>query len=130
MYPLKSFADAGVTLACASDYPVQVPSPPLLAIQLGVTRCIPGETNPDEILGPEERMSLADMIATFAINGAYANFVENETGSIEVGKKADMVVLERNLFEIPQSEICDTRVLMTIFEGNTVFYDFNPLFAV
>ncbi len=122
-YPLKSFMDAGVTLACASDYPVQVPSPPLLAIQLGVTRCIPGETNPAEILGPQERMSLADMIAAYTINGAHANFVENETGSIEVGKKADLVVLERNLFEIPESEIADTQLLMTVFEGRVVYRD-------
>ena len=119
-YPMKSFTDAGVMLAGASDYPVQVPSPPLLAIQLGVTRCIPGETNPDEILGPEERMSLEDMIAAYTINGAYANFIENETGSIEVGKKADMVVLDRNLFDIQESEIADTQVLMTLFEGQTV----------
>jgi predicted amidohydrolase YtcJ len=119
-YPMKSFSDAGVMLAGASDYPVQVPSPPLLAIQLGVTRCIPGETNPDEILGPDERMSLEDMIAAYTINGAYANFIENETGSIEVGKKADMVVLDRNLFDIPESEIADTQVLMTIFEGQTL----------
>jgi predicted amidohydrolase YtcJ len=122
-YPMKSFMDAGVTLACASDYPVQVPSPPLLAIQLGVTRCIPGETNPEEILGPEERMSLADMIAAYTINGAHANFVENETGSIEVGKKADMVVLERNLFDIPTSEIAETQLLMTVFEGRVVYRD-------
>ena len=63
------------------------------------------------------------MIAAYTINGAHANFVENETGSIEVGKKADMVVLERNLFEIPESEIADTQVLMTIFEGRAVYRD-------
>ncbi len=122
-YPLKSFQDAGVTLACASDYPVQVPSPPLSAIQLGITRCIPGETDPNEILGPDERISLEDMIAGYTINGAYANFVENETGSIEVGKKADMVVLDRNLFDIPEAEIADTNVLMTVFEGKSIYRD-------
>ena len=120
-YPMKSFVDAGVILAAASDYPVQVPSPPLLAIQLGITRCIPGETDPNEILGPEERMTLADMLAGFTINGAYANFIETETGSIEVGKKADLVVLDRNLFESPVSEIADTNVLMTVFEGKLVY---------
>ena len=122
-YPMKSFVDAGVTLAAASDYPVQVPSPPLEGIQLGVTRCLPGETDLNEILGPEERMTLADMIAAFTINGAHANFLENETGSIEAGKKADLVVLERNLFELPVSEIAGTRVLMTLFQGRTVFRD-------
>ena len=122
-YPMKSFLDAGVILASASDYPVQVPSPPLLAIQQGITRCVPGETDPDEILGPTERMSLEDMLASFTINGAYANFVENETGSIEAGKKADLVILERNLFDHPASEIADTKVLMTLFEGQTVYRD-------
>ena len=119
-YPMKSFLDAGVTLASASDYPVQVPSPPLVRIMLGVLRCIPGDSDPNEILGPKERMTLPDMIASFTINGAYANFIENETGSIEVGKKADLVVLERNLFDIPTEAIGDVNVLMTMFEGTAV----------
>jgi len=122
-YPMKSLADAGILLAGASDYPVQVPSPPLLGIMLGVTRCEPGETDPEEILGPQERMTLEEMIACFTINGARANFIENETGSIEVGKKADVVVLENSLFDIPASDIADTKVLMTVFEGKTVFRD-------
>lgn len=119
-YPMKSFLDAGVTLASASDYPVQVPSPPLVGIMLGVLRCIPGDLNPNEIIGPNERMTLPEMIASFTINGAYANFMEDETGSIEVGKKADLVVLERNLFDIPTEEIGDVNVLMTMFEGKAV----------
>jgi len=122
-YPMKSFLDAGVTLASASDYPVQVPSPPLVGIMLGVLRCIPGDPDPNEILGPGERMTLADMIASFTINGAYANFMEDETGSIEVGKKADLVVLERNLFDIPTEEIGDIKILMTMFEGKAVRRD-------
>lgn len=122
-YPMKSFLDAGVTLASASDYPVQVPSPPLVGIMLGVLRCIPGDPDPDKILGPQERMTLPDMIASFTINGAYANFMEHETGSIEVGKKADLVVLERNLFEIPLEEIGDVKVMMTMFEGKMVYRD-------
>ena len=110
-------------MAGASDYPVQVPSPPLLGIMLGVIRCEPGETDPGEILGPEERMSLGSMIECFTINGARANFLENQTGSLEVGKKADMVVLEKNLFEIPATEIAATKVMMTVFEGNMVYRD-------
>ena len=62
-------------------------------------------------------------IASFTINGAYANFMESETGSIEVGKKADLVVLERNLFDIPTEEIGDVKVLMTMFEGKAVLRD-------
>jgi predicted amidohydrolase YtcJ len=122
-YPMKSFLDAGVTLAGASDYPVQVPSPPLLGIQLGITRCMPGETDPGEVLGPGERMTLEDMLAAFTINGARANFLEAQTGSIEVGKKADLVVLEKNLFNHPVADIADTKVLMTLFEGRVVYRD-------
>jgi predicted amidohydrolase YtcJ len=122
-YPMKSLKDAGILLAGASDYPVQVHSPPLMGIMLGVTRCEPGETDPHEILGPEERMTLEEMIECFTINGARANFLEKETGSIEVGKKADMVVLEKNLFDIPETDIADTKIMMTVFEGNTVYKD-------
>jgi predicted amidohydrolase YtcJ len=68
-------------------------------------------------------MTLEDMLAAFTINGAYGNFIENETGSIEVGKKADIVVLDRNLLESPVSEIADTNVLMTLFEGEMVYRD-------
>jgi len=122
-YPMQSLARAGILLAAASDFPVQVPSPPLLGIQMGVTRCEPGETNPQEILGPEERMTLADMLASFTINGAYANFLEQETGSIEAGKLADLVILEKNLFKIPETEIADVKVLVTMFEGKIIHRD-------
>ena len=68
-------------------------------------------------------MTLPDMIASFTINGAYANFIEDETGSIEVGKKADLIVLGRNLFDIPTEEIGDVKVMMTMFEGRAVNRD-------
>jgi predicted amidohydrolase YtcJ len=122
-YPMRSLAKAGILLASASDFPVQVPSPPLLGIQLGVTRCEPGETDPNQILDPQECMTLADMLASFTINGAYANFLEHETGSIEPGKLADLVILEKNLFDIPVTEIADVDVWMTMFEGRIVYRD-------
>jgi len=122
-YPMQSLVKAGMLLAAASDYPVQVPSPPLMGIQMGVTRCEPGVDDPQEILDPQECMSLADMLASFTINGAYANFLEQETGSIEMGKMADLVILDKNLFEIPVTEIADVNVLMTMFEGRIVYRD-------
>jgi len=120
-YPMKRLADAGVLLASASDYPVQVPSPPLLGIMMGACRCLPGQNIPGSILGSEDRLPLADMIASFTRNGAYANFMENEVGTIEAGKKADLVVLARNLFDNPLEHIAETPVLMTIFNGRKVF---------
>jgi predicted amidohydrolase YtcJ len=80
-------------------------------------------TNPKEILWPEERVTLKQMIRSFTINGAYANFLEKETGSIEVGKQADLIVLDKNLFEIPVTDIHNVKVLLTLFEGEEVFVD-------
>ncbi len=77
--------------------------------------------DPARTLGPEQSASLEDMIASFTINGAFASFLEDETGSIETGKLADLVVLESNLFDIPFENISETRVLMTFFEGEPVF---------
>ena len=65
------------------------------------------------------------MIRSFTINGAFANFLEKEIGSIEVGKKADLIVIDKNLFEIPVTEINKAKVLMTLFEGKEVFIDSN-----
>jgi predicted amidohydrolase YtcJ len=129
-YPMQSFIDAGVVMASGSDFPVTVPFDPLAGIQTGITRSHPGQTiGPDVplkdgdfgVLGPHERAGLADMIDSFTANGAYALFLEDEAGSLEVGKSADLVVLERNLFEIPVSDIHATRVLLTIFAGRTVY---------
>jgi predicted amidohydrolase YtcJ len=63
------------------------------------------------------------MIASFTINGAYANFLEGTTGSIEVGKMADLIILDKNLFNIPVTEISKSKVLLTLFEGKEVFKD-------
>jgi hypothetical protein len=122
-YPMKSFFDKGVVVASSSDYPVTIPCNPLEAIQFGITRSEFNTTDSTEILWLEERVTLEQMIRSFTINGAQANFLEKETGSIEVGKKADLIVLDKNLFEIPVTEISKARVLMTLFEGEEVFVD-------
>jgi predicted amidohydrolase YtcJ len=109
-------------MASASDFPVTIPFDPLIAIQMGITRLDIDETA-DEVLFPEERASLEDMITSFTFNGAYANFLEKEIGSIEVGKRADIIVLDQNLFEIPANEIAKTKVLLTLVDGKEVFRD-------
>jgi len=121
-YPLKSFIEAGVVMASASDFPVTIPFDPVIAIQLGVTRANL-EDEQEEILWPAERVDLAEMVTSFTYNGAYANFLENETGSLEVGKQADLVVLDHNLFEIPVVEISRTKALLTMVAGKQVYRD-------
>ncbi len=120
-YPMKSLINAGVVMASISDYIVTQEFAPLSGIQQGVTRIEEGKTSIEDVANPTERATLDDMIASFTINGAYANHVDDITGSIEVGKKADLVVLDKNLFKIPASEINKTQVLLTLFEGKEVF---------
>ncbi len=120
-YPMQSLIEAGAVMASSSDFPVTIPFSPLIGIEQGMTRTEPGVSDPEQILGPHERASLEDMIASFTVNGAYANFLEDVTGSLEVGKMADLVVIDRNLFEIPETEIGESRVLLTLLEGKEVY---------
>ena len=66
-------------------------------------------------------------LAAFTINAAYTNHDEKNTGSIEVGKLANLAVRDRNLFEIPATDISDTQVLLTLFEGKPVHGDPDKL---
>jgi predicted amidohydrolase YtcJ len=119
-YPMKSLMDAGVIMASSSDFPVTIPFDPLIAIQTGITRTSNSDSAKD-VLWPEERITLEEMIVSYTYNGAYANFLENETGSLEVGKQADLIVLDQNLFKIPQNEIAKTKVLLTLVNGQEVY---------
>lgn len=119
-YPMKSFFDAGIIVASASDYPVTMPAMPLDAIQKGITRCsLDGDQA--TLQNPGERVSIAQMLRSVTINGAYQNFAEDRIGSIEVGKNADVVILNQNLVKIDPSAIMNTKILKTIFQGNTVY---------
>jgi predicted amidohydrolase YtcJ len=119
-YPMQSFIDAGVVMASSSDFPVTIPFDPLIAIQTGITRSSTRDAA-QGVLWVEERATLAAMIESYTLSGAYANFLEKETGSIEVGKQADLIILDRNLFEIPTDEISKVKVLMTLVAGQEVF---------
>jgi predicted amidohydrolase YtcJ len=90
-----------------------------MGMEIGVTRS-PLGTVTDEILWPEERVTLEEMITSFTINGAYANFLERQTGSLKGGKQADFVVLDQNIFEIPIEDVGRTKVLQTYLDGEEV----------
>ena len=74
-----------------------------------------------------ERIDLRDAIAAFTINAAYVSFQDDRTGSIEPGKLADLVVLDRNLFAIDPNEISEARVLLTLLGGKPVYGNWNDL---
>ena len=119
MYPIGSIQKAGGRIVGGSDYWV-TDLDPLLAIETAVTRQDPW-TNEGPLLNADEKVDLATMIEAYTINGAYQMKLDDVQGSIEVGKRADLVVLDRNLFEISASEISEARVTMTIFKGKTVY---------
>ncbi|HEX7336834.1 MAG TPA: amidohydrolase, partial [Gemmatimonadales bacterium] len=119
LYPIASVARTGAVVSGGSDWSVSSLNP-LEAIETGMTHRPPGDTE-QRPWNPAERVDLPTMIAMYTINAAYANHMERETGSIEAGKLADLVVLERNLFQVPTEEIHTVGVLRTLLEGKTVF---------
>ncbi len=119
LYPIGSVVRAGGMLALGSDWSVSSPNP-LEAIQVAVTR--QGLSEPKRApMVPEEAIDLPTALAGYTIGSAYANNLEKETGSIEVGKAADLVVLSKNLFDVPASEIAKQTVLLTLLEGEPVY---------
>lgn len=119
MYPIKTVRDTGGRIVGGSDYWVTDLNP-LWAIETAITRQDP-HSNDGKILNIDEAVDLETMIAAYTINGAYQMRLDSEQGSIEVGKRADLVILDRNLFEIPAAEISDAKVTSTIFDGRTVY---------
>jgi predicted amidohydrolase YtcJ len=101
----------------------KVPFAPVLAIQQGITRCnvFLDASELENVLNPEERVSLEDMIRTYTINGAVSNFAEDRIGSVTVGKDADLIILDQDLFSIPTTDIYKTGIALTIFKGEVVY---------
>jgi predicted amidohydrolase YtcJ len=119
IYPINSLNKRGITLAFGSDWYVTSANP-LLAIEVAVTRRAPGGVGAEPLL-PEEAIDLATAIKAATLGAAYGNFLDKETGSIEVGKLADLIVLDKNLFDMSAPEISEARVMLTLFEGESVY---------
>lgn len=119
LYPIGSVVKSGATIVGGSDWSVSSMNP-LDAIQVAVTRRGLEDTNGESWI-PEELVDLPAMLAAYTRNGAYLSHQEKITGSIEIGKSADLIVLDRNLFEIPLSEIHKVKVLLTLLEGKEVY---------
>ena len=120
LYPIGSIVRTGATIVGGSDWSVSSMNP-LDAIQVAVTRrALDSGIGPAWI--PDEVIDLHSALEAYTINGAYVCQQENTTGSLEVGKAADLIVLDQNLFEIPTCDIHKTKVLLTLFEGKEVFF--------
>lgn len=119
MYPIQSVFQAGGLIVGGSDWAVTTMNP-LVAIETAIRR-----EDPDDrlkgTLNEDERMGLTEMLKAYTINAAYIMHQDNITGSIEAGKFADLIILDKNLYDIPPNEISEVRVMETIIEGKTVF---------
>jgi predicted amidohydrolase YtcJ len=122
VYPFKSVKEAGGTLVAGSDAPVNTRDPqPFVNMALGVTRRIPGQRPQN----PSQAISIRDVIDAYTINGARFLRRDQIAGSLEVGKSADFIVVDRDILQLAASghadDITRTRVLETWFQGKQVY---------
>jgi len=128
-YPFGSLVRAGATLAFGSDWSVSSPDP-LKEMHIAVNRrALPEAVEEaggsrravEEVFLPNERLDLETAIAAFTIGSAYVNHLDDVTGSIEVGKHADLAVVDRDLFAHPRNEIATALVDATYVGGASVY---------
>jgi hypothetical protein len=118
-YAWRSFLDHGVTLAFGTDWPV-APLNPMLGLYGAVTRATLDGKNPDGWI-PEEKITLSEAIEAYTLGAAFAEFQENQKGSITPGKLADMVILSDNIFDLKPDAIRNVKVETTIVGGKVVY---------
>lgn len=118
-YVFRTLLDGGARLAFGSDWDVE-PATPLGGIYAAVTRRTLDGLNPDGWV-PEQKTTVEEALRAYTIDAAYAEFAESEKGSIERGKLADLVVLDRDITRIPPETIRDARVMLTVIGGRVVY---------
>ena len=118
-YAFKSLLDAGAVVAFGSDWFVAPPTP-LEGIYAAVTRQTLDDENPDGWV-PEQKVTVEDALTTYTQSAAYASFEEDIKGTLEAGKLADYVIIDRDLTEIDPAEIRFARIMKTVVGGKTVY---------
>jgi len=118
-YAFRTFLDHGVRLAFGTDWNV-APLNPMLTVYAAVTRATLDGRNPGGWF-PEQKLALPETIEAYTLGSAYAEFQENEKGSITPGKLADMVLLSDDIFTIDRAKIRDVKVVATFVGGKTVW---------
>lgn len=118
-YAFRSLLEHGAVLAFGSDWTV-APLDPLLGIAAAVTRRTLDGKHPDGWV-PEEKISVEQAVRAYTVGSAFAEFQDHVKGTLTPGKLADVVILDRDIFTIPPTEIDQARVVCTIMDGRVVF---------
>jgi predicted amidohydrolase YtcJ len=121
-YPFRSLLQAGARLAMGSDWSVSTANP-LLEMEVAVNRVADISRGAKPPFLPAERLTLEEAIRAFTLGSAYVNHQDDATGSLTVGKLADLIVLDRDLFDRAAGEIGEARVVGTFVEGEPVYED-------
>jgi predicted amidohydrolase YtcJ len=120
-YPFRSLHAAGARLAGGSDWSVSTPNV-MAQIEVAVNRISPTERDAEPLLR-DEALDLTTALAAFTNGSAWVNHLDRETGSVEAGKLADLVVLDRDITRMDPRTLGDARVLLTLIEGVAVHED-------
>jgi predicted amidohydrolase YtcJ len=121
-YPYRYMIDDGVLFVQGSDFPADPRINPFVHIEGSVTRHYYEYPPSVKIKNPTNRLSVKEAVESYTINGAKLLHMEDRIGSLEVGKLADLIVVDQNIMEIDPNEIHQTRVLMTMMDGK-VWHD-------
>ncbi len=119
IYPGQGVMKGGGRIAYGSDWPV-ASADPLAGIEVALTRTDPAHPELKPLL-PEQALTLPDAVKAYTLEVAWVNHMEHETGSIEAGKSADLIVLDMDIFRLPPKQIHTAKVLTTIFRGKPVY---------
>ena len=117
-YAWRKLMQADTLIANGADFPVESPDP-FWGLHASVTRLDQSNEPPGGWL-PDERMSLEEAFASFTVNAAFAGHQENLLGTLEAGKKADFIIIDRDIFKIPKNELWQTQVLETWVNGEKI----------
>ncbi len=117
--PIKDALETNARVVAGSDWPVVPSVNPWLAIETMVTRQVPG--GGDKELGGGQKITLEQAMRIFTANAAEYMGIRDQVGSIEPGMHADIIVVEKNPFDVPITQVHKTKVLMTFIDGEKVF---------
>ena len=116
MFPFRSFLEEGIPAVLSSDAPVSHPDP--LA---GLSAACERSSRSGQVLGADERITLMEAIRCYTLHGAYAEYAEDVRGSIEVGKLADLALVNAPLLELDPVDVASCKVDMTVIGGQVVY---------